>query len=59
MASSATGAVLAFGEDLQLRPGLAELFDQFLAQQRFVFGNDAGKNRLSHGGAPARSRRVP
>ena len=38
-------AVLAGGDDLQLRPGLGQQLHQRVAQQGFVFGDDA----LSHG----------
>ena len=49
------GAVLALGDDLAARgQASAQLVDQRLAQQRFVFGDDAGAQvALRHGGAPA------
>ena len=42
------GAVLAFGQHVQLRPGEAQLVDERLPQQGFVFGNDAGAHGLRH-----------
>ena len=45
---------LAGREDLQLRPRLCQLVEQRLAQQRFVFGDDAGAD-LSHDGSPTAS----
>jgi hypothetical protein len=58
-------AVLAFGDDAQVRPGAAQGIDQGLAQQRFVFGDhDTGRHRVHPFGQRAgagrgRQQRIP